>query len=189
MNDVTWFTQSARASFITFSTNFLRWENEEKTRRKRSIKFYETINFISRYSIKGREKKEDERQDERKNKRKKGSKKSSVNSNDFNAGKIWWQFHLTIITTTRPHMSRCIRVTRNTLLYSLQRFHVIYRGSETCIHRLLRISTTVSRIVSCLSLCLRSYTPPRNRPVCFFNAFFPTEINLTRFLARFYFEI
>lgn len=69
-------------------------------------------------------------------------------------------------------MSRCIRVTRNTLLYSLQRFHVIYRGSETCIHRLLRISTTVSRIVSCLSLCLRSYTPPRNRPVCFFNAFF-----------------
>ena len=45
-------------------------------------------------------------------------------------------------------------------------------GSETCIHRLLRISTTVSRIVSCLSLCLRSYTPPRNRPVCFFNAFF-----------------
>lgn len=111
-----------------FSTNFLRWENEEKTRRKRSIKFYETINFISRYPIKGaREKKEDERQDERKNKRKKGSKKSSVNSNDFNAGKIWWQFHLTIITTSRPHMSRCIRVTRNTLLYSLQRFHVIYR--------------------------------------------------------------
>lgn len=58
-------------------------------------------------------------------------------------------------------------------------------GSETCIHRLLRISTTVSRIVSCLSLCLRSYTPPRNRPVCFFNAFFPTEINLTRFFTRF----
>ena len=93
-----------------FSTNFLRWENEEKTRRKRSIKFYETINFISRYPCK----------EER-------SKKSTVNSNDFNAGKIWWQFHLTIITTTRPHMSRCIRVTRNTLLYSLQRFHVIYR--------------------------------------------------------------
>lgn len=58
-------------------------------------------------------------------------------------------------------------------------------GSETCIHRLLRISTTVSRIVSCLSPCLRSYTPPRNRPVCFFNAFFPTEINLTRFFTRF----
>lgn len=33
--------------------------------------------------------------------------------------------------------------------------------------------------------CLRSYTPPRNRPVCFFNAFFPTEINLTRFFTRF----
>lgn len=56
-----------------------------------------------------------------------GSRKSSVNSNvnDFKAGKIWWQFRLTIITTTRPHMSRCIRVTRNTLLHSLQR--VIYR--------------------------------------------------------------
>lgn len=28
-----------------------------------------------------------------------------------------------------------------------------------------------NRLLS-LSLCLRSYTPPRNRPVCFFNAFF-----------------
>lgn len=56
-----------------------------------------------------------------------GARSINANVNDFNAGKIWWKFHLTIITTTRPHMSRCIRVTRNTLLYSSQRFHVIYR--------------------------------------------------------------
>lgn len=41
-------------------------------------------------------------------------------------------------------------------------------GSETCIHRLLRISTTVSRIVSCLpAVSALSYTPRRSRPVCF----------------------
>lgn len=105
-----------RNPFEEFSTM-----TKEKTKDgKRSHR----LNFTKRvYPIKGRR----GWKERRKNKRKKGSRKSSVNSNvnDFKAGKIWWQFRLTIITTTRPHMSRCIRVTRNTLLHSLQR--VIYR--------------------------------------------------------------
>lgn len=121
MNDVTRFTQAACALFATLSRNFLQW------RRKKRKMGKDRIDWILRNAYIRLKEEGDGRKDERKNKRKKGSRKSSVNSNvnDFKAGKIWWQFRLTIITTTRPHMSRCIRVTRNTLLHSLQR--VIYR--------------------------------------------------------------
>lgn len=108
-----------RNPFEEFSTM-----TKEKTGRKMGK---DRIDWILRNAYIRLKEEGDGRKDERKNKRKKGSRKSSVNSNvnDFKAGKIWWQFRLTIITTTRPHMSRCIRVTRNTLLHSLQR--VIYR--------------------------------------------------------------
>lgn len=129
MNDVT-FAQGACASFVsTASQPFQAIFYKEKTANEGKD---ETKNEKRSHRLKaeGRDERDGEGwtsfSRERINERT-GARSINANVNDFNAGKIWWQFHLTIITTTRPHMSRCIRVTRNTLLYSSQRFHVIYR--------------------------------------------------------------